>query len=386
MLRLRGLALAYRRRRTLLLAKLAQNAAREQNAPLPWRELGEECYLFVSSPQWDLLLTVLQAFAQVRKFPLVALLELLVVRLVCELQGENALGDQIPPVDAGEALSYHRSDAEVQRGQGRVLAATTLTVVVPANDKARRHLLGLLVVLRVEAAEGETGDLGHVRAEGHYLHPIWREVGDLAVVHRGVGRSLREGRVLTQLARVGDDSPERRRRRGGRARQVHLIGHRSRPSRAVTIEGPYADRLAGWRLSHPDARAAYRFKHPGACAHEVRVYAAPGDSVEDLAASRSHGHDEARVDHLFPQDRRRDRQVVEARVDRAANAHLSDLRAGDLAHRDHVARRVGLRDQRLQSVQLDVLALVVVRSFVGGQPDEVFRPLLHLEPLPGPLV
>ena len=50
----------------------------------------------------------------------------------------------------------------------------------------------------------------------------------------------------------------------------------------------------------------------------------------------------------------RDRQVLEARVDRAANAHLSDLRAGDLAHRDHVARRVGLRDQRLQSVQLDL--------------------------------
>src|SRR5215213_5180960 len=182
MLRLRGLALAYRRRRTLLLAKLAQNAAREQNAPLPWRELGEESYLLVSSPQWDLLVTVLQAFAQVRKFPLVALLELLVVRLVCELQGENALGDQIPPVDASEALSYHRSDAEVQRGQGRVLAATTLTVVVPANDKARRHLLGLLVVLRVEAAEGETGDLGHVRAERHYLHPIWREVSSRDVV------------------------------------------------------------------------------------------------------------------------------------------------------------------------------------------------------------
>src|SRR5215208_8210064 len=133
-------------------------------------------------PQWDLLVTVLQAFAHVRKFPLVALLELLVVRLVCELQGKNALGDQIPPVDAGEALSYHRSDAEVQRGQGRVLAATTLTVVVPAHDKARRHLFGLLVVLGVEAAEGETGDLGHVRAEGHYLHPIWCEVSSRDVV------------------------------------------------------------------------------------------------------------------------------------------------------------------------------------------------------------
>src|ERR671911_3150361 len=127
MLRLRGLTLAYRRRRPLLLAKLAQNAAREQNAPLSWRELGEECYLLVSSPQWDLLVTVLQALAQVRKFPLVALLELLVVRFVRELQGENALGDQIPPVDAGEALGDHSSDAEVQRGQGRVLAATTLT-------------------------------------------------------------------------------------------------------------------------------------------------------------------------------------------------------------------------------------------------------------------
>src|SRR5215218_7448817 len=157
MLRLCGLTLAYRRRRSLLLAKLAQYAAREQNAPLPLRELGEECHLLVSSPQRDLLVAVLQAFPQVQKFPLVALLELLIVRFVCELQGENALGDQIPTVDAGEALSYHRSDAEVQRGQGRVLAATTLTVVVPAHDQARRQLLRLLVVLRVEAAEGETG-------------------------------------------------------------------------------------------------------------------------------------------------------------------------------------------------------------------------------------
>src|SRR5215217_3767330 len=200
MLRLCGLTLAYRRRRSLLLAKLAQYAAREQNAPLPRRELGQECYLLVSSPQRDLLVTVLQVFTQVRKFPLVALLELLVIRFICELQGENALRDQIPPVDAREALSYYRSDAEVQRGQGRVLAATALTVVVPAHDQARRQLFGLLVVLRVEAAEGETGDLGHVRAEGHYLHPIWREVSSRDVVPDDDGHgALERARQLRGL-------------------------------------------------------------------------------------------------------------------------------------------------------------------------------------------
>src|SRR4028118_958444 len=66
MLRLRRLALAYRRRRPVLLAKLAQDAACEQDAPLPLRELGEECYLLISSLQWDLLVTVLQTFAQFR--------------------------------------------------------------------------------------------------------------------------------------------------------------------------------------------------------------------------------------------------------------------------------------------------------------------------------
>src|SRR5918995_5237007 len=63
MLRLRGLTLAYRRRRPLLLAKLAQDASREQDAPLPLRVLGEECYLLASSLQRDLLVTALQAFA-----------------------------------------------------------------------------------------------------------------------------------------------------------------------------------------------------------------------------------------------------------------------------------------------------------------------------------
>src|SRR5215208_5386492 len=72
--------------------------------------------------------------------------------------------------------------ALVPRCQRRVLAARSLPVVVPANYKARRHLLGLLVVFGVEAAEGEPGDLGYVRAERHDLDPVRREVARRDVV------------------------------------------------------------------------------------------------------------------------------------------------------------------------------------------------------------
>ena len=54
-----------------------------------------------------------------------------------------------------EALGEDGPDAEVQRGQGRVLAARALPVVVSPDYEAGGHLPGLLVVLGVEAAEGE---------------------------------------------------------------------------------------------------------------------------------------------------------------------------------------------------------------------------------------
>src|SRR4051812_48748528 len=95
------------------------------------------------------------------QLPLLALLEPLVVVLVCEPQGDDTLGEKVAPVDAREALGDHHPDAEMQRGEGGVLPARALPVVVPAHYQAGRCPLRLFVVVGVEAAEGEFRDLGH---------------------------------------------------------------------------------------------------------------------------------------------------------------------------------------------------------------------------------
>ena len=79
-------------------------------------------------------------------------------------------------MDTGEALGYDGPDAEVERSQRRVLAARSLPVVVSSDDETGCHLLRLLVVLGVEAAEGELGYLGHVGTERHDLDSVRREV------------------------------------------------------------------------------------------------------------------------------------------------------------------------------------------------------------------
>src|ERR671920_410176 len=165
-----------------LLTQLAQYAPGEEDVALPLRELGEERYFVVLLLQRNFFVAVLKAVPYLRQLPDLPLFEPVVVRFILEAQREDALGDQVPAVDAGEALRDNGPDAEVQRRQRGVLAARTLPVVVPAHDKARRHLLGLPVVLGVEAAEGEFGDLGYVRAERHYLDPVRREVARRDVV------------------------------------------------------------------------------------------------------------------------------------------------------------------------------------------------------------
>src|SRR5215218_2322285 len=416
-----------RRGRIRLLAQLAQDTARQQDVALPRRVLGEQCDLGSVQAGRDLLVAILQMPPDVRQLQLLPLLEPVVVRLVLETQRQYALGDEVPAVDAGEALGDDRSYSEVQRGQSGVLPARALSVVVPAHYEARRHLSGVLVVLRVEAPESEPGDLRHVRTERHDLHSVGCQVPgrdvvldhdgygsfervrqlrglrrrldvrsardldargllrrgrleDLPVVHRRVRRGFGELRVLPELARVRDDAPERRRHRRGRAREVDLIRRCSGAAGEVSVERPDADRIRGWRLSHPDARAADRLEHPRAGAHEVGVHAGLGDGVQDLPAPRRHGHDETRIHYLVPQNRSRDREVREARVDRAADAHLGGLGTGYLAHRDDVTGRVGLGDEGFQLIQFYVLVLVVLRPLVGGELDEVVQALLGSEP------
>jgi hypothetical protein len=95
-------------------------------------------------------------------------------------------------VDAGEALGEDGADPKVQGRKCGVLPARALPVIVAPNDKARRHLLSLLGVVRVETPEGELGDLRHVRAERHHLDPVGRHVPGRDVVFDDYGHLTRE--------------------------------------------------------------------------------------------------------------------------------------------------------------------------------------------------
>src|SRR5918999_5175210 len=67
-----------------------------------------------------------------------------VVGLLDDGEREQALSDQVAPVDAGEALGEDAADSEGERGQGGVLAAGPLAVVVAADDEPALPVLGPL--------------------------------------------------------------------------------------------------------------------------------------------------------------------------------------------------------------------------------------------------
>src|SRR5215211_3811926 len=186
-----------------------------------------------------------------------------VVVLFTKQQRKDALGYQVPAVDAREAPGDDRADAEVQWGECGVLAARSLPVVVPADDETAAPLEGAVVELWVLPAEHELRALGYVRPETHSGRPVgshvsgrdvvlddyydaslqliwkrsalrwgddvrasddpdvsrllgWRRVQDLAVVQGRVRGRGGDGRGLPQLTRVGDLALERS--RGGRRR------------------------------------------------------------------------------------------------------------------------------------------------------------------------
>ena len=265
-----------------------------------------------------------------RQLPLLTLLEPVVVGFVFETKRQYALGDQVPAVDAGEALGDHGADAEVQRREGGVLAAGALPVVVPADDEARPHLFSLLVysgskrrkvnlaisgtfdrndmtstpsgarspvemsssTTMVTVASSESGSSG---ASGGGLMFGPRGISMPEASSSGAGsricRSSTAGFAgasgssgTPELARVGDDAAQSRRRRRRRAREVDLVRRCPRTSREVPVESPHAHGLRGRRLAHPDARTARRLEHPRPGPHEVGVHAGLGDGVQDLAA------------------------------------------------------------------------------------------------------
>ena len=207
--------------------------------------------------------------------PLVALLDAVVVGLVGEREREDPLGDQVRAVDAREALRDHRADAEVERGERGLLAATSPGRSCVRRRRSRRptpppapgsrdrsggtctaRRRGCSTRSRARArrpgpcrrsrrrrgrrsARGprsSPGSGGTVRRRRRCCAPsrarrrapssggatIWRSSTS------GFGGRRRQRRRLAELARVGDLAAQRRRRRGrGRAEVDAVV----RPSR-----------------------------------------------------------------------------------------------------------------------------------------------------------
>src|SRR5215210_6611167 len=374
------------------------------------------------------LLPCSDRFTQAFDLPLITLAHPFVVVLFAKEQRKDALGDQVSAVDAGEALGDDRADSQMQRRERGVLAAGALPVVVPADDEPPAPLERPVVKPRVLPAEHVPRALGYVRPEAHPQSPVgshvssgdvvlddyddaslqlfgerlalgwrhdvgsaddldvsrllgWRRVQDLAVVHVRVGRCGGNGRRLPQLARVGDLALERS--RGGRRRgaKIDFISARPAAAREVAVEGPHGGHAGGGGLSDADAGTADGLEHARASGDEVLVDAALRNGVQDLARPRRDRHLYAGVHDVLPQDGRGGGEVFVGGVHRGADAHLYRLRAGDLAHRHHVARRGRFRDQRIELRELDHFVFVVRGIGVCGERDVVLLAPLGGEPL-----
>src|SRR5699024_2558497 len=82
-----------------------------------------------------------------------------------ELQSQDTEVRQVLPMDTGEGLGNDRLQAEVARGDGRVLTRGTLPVVLPTDDEVAGgvgDLEGTPGIGKVDTGEGEFGELGHV--------------------------------------------------------------------------------------------------------------------------------------------------------------------------------------------------------------------------------
>src|SRR5215217_6944715 len=133
----------------LLLAELVEDAAGQDDLALAGGQVegGGEAVLALD-PDLDLVGPAGHGPAQVGHGELVAHLEPVVGRLV-DGEREQPLGDQVAPVDAGEALGQDAAHPEGQRGQGGVLAAGPLAVVLAADDEPAVPVLGPLHEPRV---------------------------------------------------------------------------------------------------------------------------------------------------------------------------------------------------------------------------------------------
>ena len=101
-----------------------------------------------------------------------------------------------------------------------------------------------------------------------------------------------------------------------------------------------------------------------------RIWREPGVAVAETSPSETR----------FPQHRADEREVRVRGVDRGSDADLRQLCARHLLDGDDISRAGGLRDQRDEHGEIDLLLLVEVAGRAAGQLDEVLGPPLLLEP------
>ena len=167
---------------------------------------------------------------------------------------------------------------------------------------------------------------------------VLRRQDDLAVVDLRVGGRRRQLRQPAELARVGDPPMQRGRRRGRRRAEVDAVAGRPAAPGEVAVERAHRDGAGRGCLAHADARAAGGLEDARPGGEQVGVDAAAHDHVEDLPRARRDGQVELGRDRPAPQHRRDDREILERRVDRGADAHLPRRLAGRLPHGHDVPR------------------------------------------------
>ena len=231
---------------------------------------------------------------------------------------------------------------------------------------------GWTVAIRALSSSSSGAVLGRrldVRA-ARDLDPLGLVLGgrreDVHVVHVGLelGHLEQLGRVAV-LARVADLAVEHRHRGHRRRAEVHRVVLGAAAAREVAVEGAQRVGVRRRRLAHAHARAADRLEHPHAALHQLAVDARLGDRHEDLARARRGGGGAALVHVaalLGREHRAGQREVEVGRVDRGADAHLLDRRAGHLLDRHDVVGVVRLGHQRPELAQVDLHARRRTRS------------------------
>src|SRR5919109_388729 len=110
----------------LLLAQIADQTAGDDDLALAGQEvMGDRDRAVLADLDLELVLALGDRM-QPRDPPDLPKLGLVVIGLVLEEQRDDPLGDQVPTMDAREALRDHGTDAELSRRERRVLAARSL--------------------------------------------------------------------------------------------------------------------------------------------------------------------------------------------------------------------------------------------------------------------